>query len=239
VLGHISSTHFIASSMSSRPRIIHAHDQFRHQAGPVIALEPGVTLAELEQGLDWARWLLQSVRQRCEPLCFLPVNRKAGAVHEEWRCFVSERFEPVLAPLLQRALATGCQMSTLVELARELSAVLDRRESAVSQQAGLTLLQATQGAKYQGCLGHYREQVAQGQATAHFLVVWALVARLFQLSPVHACAEALRLEWELGVRDLDVLPEPEGQHSIAQAVMRVARAQVSEPHMAPATRRVG
>jgi hypothetical protein len=237
-----------AALMAAGQNIIFAFDQFgtppvakATEPQTVVALEAGLSLEELDEGLDWVRWLLQSVRQRCESICFCPVETKASGVHAEWKTFVRERFESLHAPMLRKAVALSMQgdVVALAALAREWSKSLTRREAAASLEAGHNLLHVTRGAKYQGALGRYRQLVEEGGALPDCFIVWALVGQMFQLTPITIMAEALRLEWELGVRDLNVLPEPQGETSISSTVMRLARAQCDEPWVPVSERRVG
>ncbi len=227
--------------METGLKVIMAGDQFGAAAGSIVALESGLSLEELEHGLDWVRWLLQSVRQRCEGICFCPSSSQVGTVHGEWRVFVRDRFEPGHGPMLRHAagLAATSGVTALAELARTWSRQLTPREKLTSTEAGLTLLRATQGAKYQGALGRYRVLVDEGNAIADCFIIWALVGQLFQLTPINLLAEAMRLEWELGVRDLDIMPEPHGEYSIASAVTRMARGHNHEPRVLTRERRVG
>jgi hypothetical protein len=233
--------------MAAGQNIIFAFDQFGTPSAAkatmpqtVVALEAGLSLEELDEGLDWVRWLLQSVRQRCEGICFCPTETKAQGVHSEWATFVHERFEPLFAPMLRRAISLAAEgdVSKLVSLASAWSQNYTRCEATASLAAGRTLLHVTRGAKYQGALGRYRTLVEEGSALSECFIVWVLVGQMFQLTPITIMAEALRLEWDLGVRDLDILPEPHGEASISRTVMRLARTHRDEPWVPVTERRI-
>ncbi len=187
------------------------------ETGIIVSMDAAVSVAEQTRGLDWAHWLLRSVRQRCEGVLLQKGEGKA-VMHQHWRLFVRERFLPLLAPSLIRAwqLADARDVHGVLQLEQGLASQLSSDEQARAILAGRVLLARTHGARYQGTLGHYRAAVEEGRADGHVLAVWPSVAQLFQLTPVAMLAEYLRLEWETATRDLPGVALPQGSYAIGK-----------------------
>jgi hypothetical protein len=100
-----------------------------------------------------------------------------------------------------------------------------------SIEAGTVLLARTEGARYQGALGHYREAVGQGLADGHIGVVWPCLAQLFQLSAAAMLAEYLRMEWETAARDLPGVAQPVGSVAFAKVVELTLHPELAQPNI--------
>lgn len=191
-------------------------------AGVIVSMDERVPVDDLAQGLDWVRWMLRSVRHRCEGV-ILERPDFAADLRLLWRAFVRDRFVPALGGILLdawRASAAG-DIAKLVHLEAEWAWHLTDEELERSIAAGRLLLNSTRGARYQGTLGHLREAVARGEARGLIGVVWPAVAHLFQLTPAALLAEYLRLEWETASRDLWGVHEPRLNFSIPAVVSQV------------------
>ncbi|MFM2169689.1 MAG: hypothetical protein RIS79_4060 [Verrucomicrobiota bacterium] len=150
-------------------------------------------IEEWARGLDWVRWLLGSVRARTDHLC---VNGSG------WQGFTEGVFRETLAPALERgwSAAHAGDLQALIRADAELSSRLPAAENERSRRAGAILLKSTHKARYQGVLGHFRDQIAAGRCDGHLSIVWAAVGNFFHLSLANVIAEYLRLEWEIGTR---------------------------------------
>ena len=199
-------------------------------AGTIVSMDAGLSVADQSRGLDWAHWLLRSVRQRCDGILFEKLE-SGDAAHGAWREYVRARFLPVLGPALLQAWVRAEQRDAeaLVEYEGLLGNLLTRAEHERSAHAAEVLLGRTRGASYQGPLGHYRRAVEEGRAEGHILIVWAAVSYLFQLTPSAMLAEYLRLEWETATRDLAGVPMPFGASAIDKVVMEALKGLQSEP----------
>jgi hypothetical protein len=200
-------------------------------AGSIVSVDAGVSLDEQAHGLDWVHWLLRSVRQQCEGVVLERQETKTQ-MHTRWRAFVRERFERGLGSALIEAWNTAALRDTegLVALEARWRQQLTDEESERSLLAGQLLLKRTQGARYQGALGHFRQHVDDGRADGHIGIVWPALAHLFQLSPAIMLSEYLRLEWETAVRDLNGIAQPFGQASMVKVAARVlAQVNASPP----------
>lgn len=190
-------------------------------AGSIVSVDAGVSLDEQAHGLDWVHWLLRSVRQQCEGVV---LERQASKtqMHGRWRVFVRERFERGLGSVLIEAWNTAALRDAkgLVALESRWRQQLSEEECERSLLAGQLLLKRTQGARYQGVLGHYRQHVEDGRAEGHIGIVWPALAHLFQLSPAIMLSEYLRLEWETAVRDLQGIAAPFGSASMVKVAAR-------------------
>ena len=197
----------------------------RGLAGSIVSMDERVPLDDLAQGLDWVRWMLRSVRHRCEGVVLERPNTSAE-IRLLWRGFVQDRFVPVLGHVLTTAwhASSAGDMRRLLEQEAEWAWHLSDEELARSIAAGRLLLNSTRGARYQGTLGHLREAVDEGRAQGLIGVVWPAVAHLFQLTPAALLAEYLRLEWETATRDLYGVHEPQLTYSIPAVVSRVLHA---------------
>ncbi|MDB6075680.1 MAG: hypothetical protein JWO89_3320 [Verrucomicrobiaceae bacterium] len=194
----------------------------RKVVGSIVSMDERVPLDDLAQGLDWVRWMLRSVRHRCEGVVLERPDASAE-IRLLWRGFVQNRFEANLGRVLidaWQASADG-DMRRLIELEAEWAWHLNDDELERSIAAGRLLLSSTRGARYQGALGHLREAVDEGRAKGIIGVVWPAVAHLFQLTPAALLAEYLRLEWETATRDLYGVNEPRLTYSIPSVVSRV------------------
>jgi hypothetical protein len=151
-------------------------------------------IEEWARGLDWVRWLLGSVRARTEHLGLNGVG---------WQDFTQGLFREKIAPALEAAWSAAHEgdLDALLTADADLSARLSPDESKRSRQAGAVLLKSTSRARYQGVLGHFRDQISAGRCEGHLAIVWAAVGNFFHLSLANVIAEYLRLEWEIGTRD--------------------------------------
>lgn len=193
--------------------------------GSIVSMDERVPLDDLAQGLDWVRWMLRSVRHRCEGVV-LERPDSSAEISPLWRGFVQNRFVPGLGQVLMEAwqASSAGDLPRLIEQEAEWAWHLDDEELGRSIAAGRLLLSSTRGARYQGALGHLREAVDEGRAKGLIGVVWPAVAHLFQLTPAVLLAEYLRLEWETATRDLYGVNEPRLSYSIPAVVSRVLNA---------------
>lgn len=182
-------------------------------------------------GEPWVRWLLQSVRARCEEGAFSPGERAGVPLPLAWGQFTDDWFLGRVAPQMVAAwrALNARDRASLTEIDGALdqgahSSLLER-----SRAAGAVLLKSTRGARYQGVLGHYRADVEGGLAPGHFAIVWAAVGHFFHLSLTHVMAEYLRLEWEMATRELPHPPEPKGALSFAALVSTALQRETAEP----------
>jgi hypothetical protein len=182
-------------------------------------------------GEPWVRWLLQSVRARCEEGAFSPGVRVGALLPLAWGQFSDEWFVGLVAPQMiaaWRALGVRDRAAlTAIDVA--LDEVAPPSLAQRSRAAGALLLKSTRGARYQGVLGHYRADVEAGLAPGHFAIVWAAVGHFFHLSLTHVMAEYLRLEWEMATREVPHPPEPNGALSFAALVSTALQRETSEP----------
>ncbi len=214
-----------------------------HLLRPVTVLaEPDESAAEAledwSRGLDWVHWLFSSVRHRVEHLHFRPAVPPARLsvlskdAHRRlllgWELFAETRLRQELAPLLTAAwqAAQSGSLDKLVELDKDLSALLPAVQVKSSLEAGSILLRSTRGARYQGLLGRYRTRQEEGGAPGHFLVVWAAVAHFFQLGLTNVVAEYLRLEWDMAARHALPEPPPISLDAISRLTSRLLQAKV-------------
>lgn len=199
----------------------------------VVSFDRETPLQELAGGLSWVRWLLQSVRARCDHVCFHPASLSGPDVQTRWEQFGSLHFEPLIGPHIMQAwnAAAARHPEALIALDVALDARLSRSVARRSREAGEVLLNTTRGARYQGVLGHFRTAVADGAAPGHFLAVWAAVGNFFQLSLTNVLAEYLWLEWELGTREFSHVTMPEGAGSISSLASAVLNGAAAEPSL--------
>ena len=200
---------------------------------PIVSIDSGLSVTEQSRGLDWAHWLLRSIRQRCDGVLLGKLESKATA-QSEWRTFIRDRFLPALGPALLQAwkFAEARDVSALIRFDQEQNRTLSKEERARSVRAADILLTRTRGARYSGALGQYRNAVDDEQATGHIVIVWAAVAHLFQLTPSVMLAEYLRLEWEAATRDVPGVPMPFGASAIDVVVLETLKASVpGEPSL--------
>ena len=196
----------------------------------IVSLDSAVTLEEQRQGLDWVHWLLQSVRQGCEGVIIARPTSKVK-LNEAWRRFAKDKFIPRLGPALLEAQRSMAERDSdgLVAQDRAWADLLDAAERHRSILAGSLLLERTQGARYQGALGHYREAVEEGLGDGHIGIVWPCLAQMFQLSAATMLAEYLRMEWETAARDLYGAAQPVGSVAFAKIVEVVLHPELAEP----------
>jgi hypothetical protein len=172
--------------------------------------EPVVdALEDWARGLDWVQWLLSGIRQRMDHLHFVSVRTsETRRLHLDWHRFAESSLKGTLAPHFHQAWQAVHQpdLSALLSADEALGSTLSEEECARSLEAGRLLLKATNRARYQGILGHYRRACDSGTTPGHFLILWAAVAHFFQLSLASAIGEYLRLEWALATRHLPVAP---------------------------------
>lgn len=176
---------------------------------------------EWARGLDWVKWLLGSVRARTETLT---VEWEGESFEVAWERFSSGLIQEILGPTLKSAweAAQAGDLVRLMAVDAALSHCLSNDLASRSQRAGAVLLKSTRHARYQGVLGRLRESVARGESPGHLAVIWAAVGHFFQLSLTNVVAEYLRLEWDIAVREVSHLPQPEaGRFSIAELTRQV------------------
>ena len=195
----------------------------------IVSMDAALSVSDQTRGLDWAHWLLRSVRQRCDGVLLKPGEDK-NLMHAQWRTFVRDQFLPSLAPGLMQAwqLVEERNVVGLLQLEQELAASLAKDELERATTAGRVLLKRTRGARYQGALGHYRKAVEEKQVEGNILIVWPAVAHLFQLPPAAMLSEYLRLEWETAVRDLSGIALPFGAGAFTRVVATALQSMQSE-----------
>lgn len=196
----------------------------RESPSRIVSIDGHVPVEDMEQGLDWVRWVLQGVRQRGKGV-IIPCQTTAAGVADQWRHFVDDLLSPALGPCMLAAVDAALHKdeAVLVTLDADWERELTAEQAERSLQAGALLLEKTAGARFQGVLGSVRHAVAEGHCAGHIGIVWPAVAALFQLTPVTALSEYVRLEWETCTRDLVAVPEPAGQAGFAQIVQRIIR----------------
>jgi len=190
-------------------------------AGTIVSMDAGLSVTDQSHGLDWVHWLLRSVRQQCDGLIW-PRKEHKTLLQIDWRTFAKERFIKHLSPRLLDAwhAAESRDPLALIEIEHAWAAILNDEEQARSIRAGTLLLKRTNGARYQGVLGHYRTAVQSGAASGHIGIAWPALAHLFQLTPATMLAEYLRLEWETATRELDGVMSPIGSGAFQHIVGR-------------------
>lgn len=185
----------------------------------VVSLEGGLPMAPPAGGEPWVRWLLQSVRSRCEVAAFAPGQAVGAKLTRAWKGFTDEVFFAHAAPQMilawQAVVQRDREALITLDLALEKMAPPAARRS---RAAGAVLLRNTRGARYQGILGHYRTDVEAGTSPGHLALVWTVIGHFFHLSLTQVLAEYLRLEWEMATREVPHPPEPAGQLSFASLV---------------------
>ena len=191
--------------------------------GTIVSMDADLSVNDQSHGLDWVHWLLRSVRQQCEGVIW-PRQEHKTLLQIEWRAFAKARFIKQLSPLLLEGwrASEARDPGALIDIEQAWSATLNEGEQARSIRAGSLLLKRTNGARYQGVLGHYRTAVQSGAAAGHIGIAWPALAHLFQLTPATMLAEYLRLEWETATRELEGVMTPIGtgafQHVVANAL---------------------
>ena len=168
--------------------------------GCTLALHSAETVKGHDEGLEWVRWLFQSVRSQSEALLFQSHADSRVALIADWQRFIDLSFLPVVAPALLAAWKAASENDDrrLRILDRELCSRITAEECGRSLAAGALLLEQTRGAKYQGVLGRFRHLFEAGETSGHLAMVWAAVAVLFQLPPADLLVEYLREEWLVG-----------------------------------------
>jgi hypothetical protein len=180
-------------------------------------------LEDWARGLDWVQWLLSSIRQRMEHLhCTTSRPASEKLLCQEWSRFTENSLTTSVAPHFREVWQAvhSSNLQALLAADAAFSKSLSAEEAERSVEAGRLLLKATNKARYQGLLGHYRNACENGTSHGHFLTLWAAVADFFQLSLASAIAEYLRLEWAMATRHLPVTPELVNLPQITAAVMR-------------------
>ncbi len=193
----------------------------------IIAFENWVSTDDLTHGLDWVRWLLRSVRARCQHIVFQGDITSRVHLLRTWEKFTRHTFLPAIGPQIIRAwqAATERDVTALIEADTSLSALLSPAETGSSRRAGALLMHTTCGAKFQGLLGHYRIEWEASRTPGHLATTWAAAGVLFQLSLVNVLAEYLRIEWETATRDTPHTAPPHGTHSFAALTSLALRTQ--------------
>jgi hypothetical protein len=204
----------------------------------VVSIDAETTVQEMTRGLDWVRWLTQSLRQRGAGIV-LPCLPNAATLELSWKHFCTELFLPQLGKNLLAAweAAHAGDVAALVKQEAAWMSALNAEQSERSAAAGVLLLQCMKGARYTGVLGQLRGALAEGKCIGHIGIVWPAVAVLFQLPPVNMLAEYLRLEWETMTRELPMVSEPEAAQGFAALVQQIMR-QPAQPQLAPQRQRV-
>ena len=205
---------------------------FKQTVSSIVSLDSAVSLEEQTRGLDWVHWLLRSVRQSCEGVITEQVSTRE-ALYANWRLFIKDKFIPVLGPALIKSwhsMASRDVEALLIQDQVWASLLLDAERSR-SLEAGAVLLARTEGARYQGALGHFREALSAGEGEGHIGVVWPCIAQLFQLSAATMLAEYLRLEWETAARELSGVATPVGSVSFVKVVGAVLNPAQMEPQI--------
>lgn len=195
-------------------------------AGSIVSMDASLSVTDQSHGLDWVHWLLRSVRQQCDGLIWPKKDRKI-LLQIDWRSFAKEKFIRHLSPRLLAAwhASEARDPMALLDVEQTWASLLNEEEQTRSIRAGTLLLKRTNGARYQGVLGHYRTAVQSGAASGHIGVAWPALAHLFQLTPATMLAEYLRLEWETATRELDGVMPPIGtgafQHIVGRSLSPV------------------
>ena len=195
-------------------------------------MDAGLSVDDQTRGLDWVHWLLRSVRQRCPSVVMQRIEDRVTA-QSQWRKFVRERFLPELGELLLRAWsqAEARDVAGLMECETRLASILNEEESERSILAGRLLLECTQGALYQGVLGHFRTAVEEERAAGHIGIIWPALAAMFQLTPAAMLAEYLRLEWDTTTRELVGVAAPLGSCAITKVASETLMRRQGEPRV--------
>lgn len=190
-------------------------------AGTIVSMDSGLSVTDQSHGLDWVHWLLRSVRQQCDGLIWPRKDHKT-MLQIDWRSFAKDRFIKHLSQRLLEAwrASEARDPLALLEVEQAWATSLSEAEQLRSVRAGTLLLKRTNGARYQGVLGHYRTAVQSGAASGHIGVAWPALAHLFQLTPATMLAEYLRLEWETATRELDGVMSPIGTGAFHHIVAR-------------------
>lgn len=197
----------------------------------IVACDAWVSVDELARGLEWVHWLFQSVRARCDGVVFVAPGVRPEDVMQGWDAYVESVFQPVIGPRLVDAwqAAVNGRSAGLRAVDELLDQGLEATAAERSRRAGAVLLRTTRGARYQGVLGHYRNEVVAGLAAGHLATVWPAVAHFFQLGLSNVLAEYLRIEWQLGSGSSPFLRQPQGRHSITGLVSQLLHSQTSQP----------
>lgn len=187
-----------------------------------LRLHSGKTDGGELDGLEWVRWLFQSVRAQRTALVFQSQAPVRVALLEEWREFVEGVFLPVLAPALLRAWRAAHQGDDeeLAACDRALRDGLCAARAERSIAGGSILLERTRGAKFQAALGRYRGRVEGGESPGHLAVVWSAVAALFQLPPLDLLSEYLREEWLTATQHFRHHDDPQGPLGFSALAVR-------------------
>lgn len=185
----------------------------------VVSLDGGLPVEPSHGGEPWVRWLLQSVRARCEVAVFAPGHVAGPMLTVAWKKFTDGVFLRLTAPQMIRAWQAVANRDRAALVALDLALETQPAPSARrSRAAGAVLLRNTRGARYQGVLGHFRADVEDGTAPGHLAIVWTVVGHFFHLSLTQVLVEYLRLEWEMATREVPHPPEPSGELGFASLV---------------------
>ena len=175
-----------------------------------------------EHDLEWAHWMFQGVRARCEGITFKTRGLHRAQVLLDWERHMEETFLPILAPCLLAAWK-GAGLGDAQSLGdgnAALNRQLPRGLAMMSLEAGEVLLRDTRGAKYQGVLGSFRDCADAGAVAPHLAMVWAGLSAMFQMPPQDFLSEYLREEWLVGTRDLGPMSPPQGGLSFVGLAQR-------------------
>jgi hypothetical protein len=169
----------------------------------IVPIDGKAALDDMELGLDWAHWLLRSVRQRCGGI-LLQVHEEAAEFEQEWHALVTKRFHTGLGAALVKSweAAEARSFEALASAEEGWVRLLTGSATARSETAGHLLLSATRGAHHAGVLQTVQEAVQEGRLTGHIGLVWPVVASVFQLPASTMLLEYLRLEFQCGSRQL-------------------------------------
>jgi len=172
--------------------------------------QPAEALEAWAEAQEWIQTLFSSQRRLLPGVHFIFKTAAGGLyprlAHERrrlemaWRVFCAERLPGGLAETLLDAwrAAEDAEALARVDAAFHLPADESRR----SMEGGRLLLERTRWAPHQGALGRYRALREAGAAPGHFIIVWAAVARFFQLGLGSYLTEYIRLEWDTARQSL-------------------------------------
>lgn len=196
-------------------------------AGSIVSMDDSATVEDLSRGLDWAQWLLRSVRQRCAGV-LLPEASSAAELKKRWGPWLEGRFVPDLGPCLLDAWESAGERDaqTLMDCANEWAGMLSTEERTRSLRAGHQLLRSLRGAKHTGLLSMLQESAHDEEWAGHVGIVWPVVATVFQVSPSIMLAEYLRMEVKCSARLLPELHE----EAYVPAMLKAVQASLHRHH---------
>jgi hypothetical protein len=179
----------------------------------VVPMDAKESMDELALGLDWAQWLLRSVRQRCAGI-LLPEQTDRKTAMREWEHLACVRFQLGLGRCLADAMSAAADrnVAALARFEVAWGKLLTAEEAERSAEAGHWLLGCMKGAHHVGILHRVQELVQQKGLNGHIGVVWPVVACVFQIPTAAMLCEYLRLEYQCSVRCL-----PDAMHDASRS----------------------